>query len=47
MYPMFALAANLFNNLEKIMDANMEIIPIISTGVLYHVTGKEAGKVTG
>jgi hypothetical protein len=44
---MVALSANLFNNLEKIMDANMEIIPIISTSVLYHVTGKESGQVTG
>jgi hypothetical protein len=27
--------------------AEMEIIPIIAAGILYHIAGKETGQVTG
>ena len=47
MYPMFALAANLFLRLKQIMDADVEIVPIISSSILYHVPGKKAGQLTG
>jgi len=44
MYPMFALGANLFIRLKQRMNADVEIVPILSTGVLYRSACKETGQ---
>ena len=44
MYPMFVLGANLFNRLKQRMDADVGIITILFTSVLYRVARKETGQ---
>ena len=36
---MIVLAANLFKRLEQVVDPEMEVIAVVATGILYHITG--------